>query len=222
MALEVDDDERERAEEEQHPDALERALAVALAPDPALARLHEESVGGDRDHQHEHDQERRERVADVAGGRRRLGLVPQPAAARERHDPEQREQGEGDERQPKAAAGGGGLHGPNLDAVGAGFVVTGSLVWPMAALDGKRAIVTGASSGIGAATARAFEEAGARVYTGSRTARQPRRDGSGQLARASSRRRSRSSAGSTSFSTTPGSLGAATRCGTPSRRTSVR
>jgi NADP-dependent 3-hydroxy acid dehydrogenase YdfG len=35
-------------------------------------------------------------------------------------------------------------------------------------LDGKRAIVTGASSGIGAATARALEEAGARVYTGSR------------------------------------------------------
>jgi NADP-dependent 3-hydroxy acid dehydrogenase YdfG len=35
-------------------------------------------------------------------------------------------------------------------------------------LDGKRAIVTGASSGIGAATARALEEAGARVYMGSR------------------------------------------------------
>jgi NADP-dependent 3-hydroxy acid dehydrogenase YdfG len=40
----------------------------------------------------------------------------------------------------------------------------------MASLDGKRAIVTGASSGIGAATARALEEAGARVYTGSRRA----------------------------------------------------
>jgi 3-hydroxy acid dehydrogenase/malonic semialdehyde reductase len=40
----------------------------------------------------------------------------------------------------------------------------------VAPLDGKRAIVTGASSGIGAATARALEEAGARVYTGSRTA----------------------------------------------------
>jgi 3-hydroxy acid dehydrogenase / malonic semialdehyde reductase len=38
----------------------------------------------------------------------------------------------------------------------------------MAALDGKRAIVTGASSGIGAATARELEKAGARVYTGSR------------------------------------------------------
>jgi len=38
----------------------------------------------------------------------------------------------------------------------------------MAALEGKRAIVTGASSGIGAATARELEEAGARVYTGSR------------------------------------------------------
>jgi NADP-dependent 3-hydroxy acid dehydrogenase YdfG len=39
----------------------------------------------------------------------------------------------------------------------------------MAALDGKRAIVTGASSGIGAATAHALDEAGARVYTGSRS-----------------------------------------------------
>ena len=38
----------------------------------------------------------------------------------------------------------------------------------MAALEGKRAIVTGASSGIGAATAQALREAGARVYTGSR------------------------------------------------------
>lgn len=38
----------------------------------------------------------------------------------------------------------------------------------MAALEGKRAIVTGASSGIGAATSRALEEAGARVYGGSR------------------------------------------------------
>ena len=38
----------------------------------------------------------------------------------------------------------------------------------MAALEGKRAIVTGASSGIGAATARELDEAGARVYTGSR------------------------------------------------------
>jgi 3-hydroxy acid dehydrogenase/malonic semialdehyde reductase len=40
----------------------------------------------------------------------------------------------------------------------------------VAALDGKRAIVTGASSGIGAATTRALEEAGARVHTGSRSA----------------------------------------------------
>jgi NADP-dependent 3-hydroxy acid dehydrogenase YdfG len=38
----------------------------------------------------------------------------------------------------------------------------------MAALEGKRAIVTGASTGIGAATARELEKAGARVYTGSR------------------------------------------------------
>jgi NADP-dependent 3-hydroxy acid dehydrogenase YdfG len=36
------------------------------------------------------------------------------------------------------------------------------------ALDGKRAIVTGASSGIGQATATALAEAGARVHTGSR------------------------------------------------------
>jgi NADP-dependent 3-hydroxy acid dehydrogenase YdfG len=35
-------------------------------------------------------------------------------------------------------------------------------------LEGKRAIVTGASSGIGAATTQALQEAGARVYTGSR------------------------------------------------------
>jgi len=38
----------------------------------------------------------------------------------------------------------------------------------VAGLDGKTAIVTGASSGIGAATARALEEAGARVGVGSR------------------------------------------------------
>ena len=38
----------------------------------------------------------------------------------------------------------------------------------MGALDGKRAIVTGASSGIGASTTNALREAGARVYTGSR------------------------------------------------------
>lgn len=38
----------------------------------------------------------------------------------------------------------------------------------MAALEGKRAIVTGASSGIGAATVRALQAEGARVATGSR------------------------------------------------------
>ena len=38
----------------------------------------------------------------------------------------------------------------------------------MGGLDGKRTIVTGASSGIGAATAKALEDAGARVVTGSR------------------------------------------------------
>jgi NADP-dependent 3-hydroxy acid dehydrogenase YdfG len=39
----------------------------------------------------------------------------------------------------------------------------------MADLEGKRAIVTGASSGIGAATAQALTDAGARVVTGSRS-----------------------------------------------------
>jgi len=38
----------------------------------------------------------------------------------------------------------------------------------VASLEGKRAIVTGASSGIGAATAEALRAAGARVHTGSR------------------------------------------------------
>jgi NADP-dependent 3-hydroxy acid dehydrogenase YdfG len=38
----------------------------------------------------------------------------------------------------------------------------------VAGLEGRRAIVTGASSGIGAATAKALEGAGARVVTGSR------------------------------------------------------
>ena len=38
----------------------------------------------------------------------------------------------------------------------------------MASLEGKRAIVTGGSSGIGAATAKALADAGARVVTGSR------------------------------------------------------
>jgi NADP-dependent 3-hydroxy acid dehydrogenase YdfG len=38
----------------------------------------------------------------------------------------------------------------------------------MSRLEGKRAIVTGASSGIGEATARALEAEGVRVYTGSR------------------------------------------------------
>ncbi|HEX7527315.1 MAG TPA: SDR family NAD(P)-dependent oxidoreductase [Gaiellaceae bacterium] len=41
----------------------------------------------------------------------------------------------------------------------------------MAGLEGKRAIVTGASSGIGAATAQALSDAGARVVTGSRSDR---------------------------------------------------
>ncbi len=39
----------------------------------------------------------------------------------------------------------------------------------MAGLEDRRAIVTGASSGIGAATTRALREAGARVFTGSRS-----------------------------------------------------
>ena len=48
----------------------------------------------------------------------------------------------------------------------------------MASLDGKTAIVTGASSGIGAATAHAFAEAGARVAVGARRVESlPDRDG---------------------------------------------
>jgi NADP-dependent 3-hydroxy acid dehydrogenase YdfG len=48
----------------------------------------------------------------------------------------------------------------------------------LAALDGKTAIVTGASSGIGAATAHALVEAGARVAVGSRRVEKlPDRDG---------------------------------------------
>jgi 3-hydroxy acid dehydrogenase / malonic semialdehyde reductase len=42
------------------------------------------------------------------------------------------------------------------------------MVSRVAGLEGKRAIVTGASSGIGAATARALDDAGATVVTGSR------------------------------------------------------
>ena len=48
----------------------------------------------------------------------------------------------------------------------------------MASLDGKTAIVTGASSGIGAATAHALAEAGARVAVGARRVEKlPDRDG---------------------------------------------
>jgi NADP-dependent 3-hydroxy acid dehydrogenase YdfG len=48
------------------------------------------------------------------------------------------------------------------------FVEATAMVSPVAGLDGKRAIVTGASSGIGAATTRALREARASVVTGSR------------------------------------------------------
>src|SRR3954463_14631373 len=48
------------------------------------------------------------------------------------------------------------------------FVETTGRVSRVAGLEGKRAIVTGASSGIGAATTRALRDAGATVYTGSR------------------------------------------------------
>ena len=48
----------------------------------------------------------------------------------------------------------------------------------LAPLDGKTAVVTGASSGIGAATAHALADAGARVTVGARRVdRLPDRDG---------------------------------------------
>src|SRR3954463_1816803 len=48
------------------------------------------------------------------------------------------------------------------------FVETTGRVSRVAGLEGKRAIVTGASSGIGAATTKALRDAGATVVTGSR------------------------------------------------------
>jgi hypothetical protein len=59
-----------------------------------------------------------------------------------------------------------------LRRAAAGFVEFIVKVAPVAGLEGKRAIVTGAASGIGAATAQALAEAGATVVSGSR------RDGS--------------------------------------------
>lgn len=111
MALEVDDDERQGPEEEHHPDALERALAVALARDLPFARLDHEAVHRDRDREHEDDQERAEGVAHVGRARLGLRLVPEAAAAREGDDAEEQEQTEGDKRQARAPAGRRGLHG---------------------------------------------------------------------------------------------------------------
>ena len=79
-------------------------------------------------------------------------------------------------------------------------------------LTGKTAIVTGASSGIGAATVRKLREAGVRVAGGARrverveadVALAARRHRRGELRRRSSRRPSPRSAASTSSSTTPG------------------
>jgi 3-hydroxy acid dehydrogenase/malonic semialdehyde reductase len=59
-----------------------------------------------------------------------------------------------------------------LRRAAAEFVEFAVKVLSVAGLEGKRAIVTGASSGIGAATAKALTDAGARVVSGSR------RDGS--------------------------------------------
>ena len=83
----------------------------------------------------------------------------------------------------------------------------------MAGLEGKRAIVTGASSGIGAATAKALADAGASGGLRLAPRRDPGRDRRGELPAVRRRRARRSSAGSTSWSTTRASPAGATRCG---------
>ena len=94
-------------------------------------------------------------------------------------------------------------------------------------LEGKTAIVTGASSGIGASTVRKLREAGVRVVGGARrveridadVALYARRHRRGELDRVRRSRPPPSSAASTSSSTTPGSRSAATRSRSRTSRT---
>ena len=119
VALHVDDHERQEAEEEHRREVREDPRLEALAGHLPLPRLDQEPVRGDGDREHEHDQEERERVADVARRRLGLGLVAEPAAARERHHGEQRQERHGDDRQLDTARGVLllRLHRPNLDVL---------------------------------------------------------------------------------------------------------
>ena len=94
-------------------------------------------------------------------------------------------------------------------------------------LEGKTAIVTGASSGIGASTVRKLREAGVRVVGGARrveridadVALSARRHRRGELDRLRRSRPPPSSAASTSSTTTPASRSAATRSRSRTPRT---
>jgi NADP-dependent 3-hydroxy acid dehydrogenase YdfG len=97
---------------------------------------------------------------------------------------------------------------------------------PAISLDGKTAIVTGASSGFGKVIAQALRDAGVKVAVGVRRVELLEGDFAHRLdvttrtaAVSSSRRRSRRSAAWTSWSTTPAARSAATRSGSRARTT---
>ena len=149
--------------------AQRRRLSRARGGGARTSRRH-------RDRQHEQDQERRERVARVPVARCGAAVVGRSplrlANATTRAAPGARLR-DGDAASPRPDLGWGCMGPGKLDAAGADFVDSESsarapLDSGLAALEGKRAIVTGASSGIGAATAQALADAGARVVTGSR------------------------------------------------------